>query len=69
MRESVEIQYLFSRNFAQIQVLRENAQKFVRAKISTNKIEKYSYNILIDRFFQAVFPPSQGIHNLNFRQS
>ena len=33
-----EIQYLFSRNFAQIQVLRENARKFVRAKISTNKV-------------------------------
>ena len=31
-----EIQYLFSRKFTQIQVLRENARKFVRAKISTN---------------------------------
>ena len=41
MRESVEIQCLFSRNFPQIQVLRENAQKFVRAKIS---IMSYTQN-------------------------
>ena len=38
MRKSVEIRYLFSRNFAQIEVLRENAREFVRAKISTNKV-------------------------------
>ena len=38
VRKSEEIQYLFSRNFAHIQVLRENARKFVRAKISTNKV-------------------------------
>ena len=29
--------FWFLRNFAPIQVLRENAQKFVRVKISTNK--------------------------------
>ena len=38
MRKSAEIWYSFSRNFAQIEVLRENARKFDRTKISTNKV-------------------------------
>ena len=41
MGESEEIQYLISRNFAQIQVLRKNARKFVHAKISTNKVYQW----------------------------
>ena len=43
MGKSEEIQYLFSRNFAQIQVLRGNARKLVRAKISTNKVSTIFY--------------------------
>ena len=35
---SEEIPYLFLRNFAPIQVLRENGREFVRAKIFTNKV-------------------------------
>ena len=41
MRKSVEIQYLFSRDFAQIQHLRENVRKYVRAKISTKKVYNF----------------------------
>ena len=36
MRESVEIQHLFSRNFAQIQVCRASARKFLRIRNPTN---------------------------------
>ena len=42
--KSSKIWYLFSRNFAQNRVVRENARKFVRAKISTNKVGCFGFS-------------------------
>ena len=46
MGKSEEIQYLLPHNFAQILVLCENAQKFVSAKISTNRVDSGKFYLL-----------------------